>query len=130
MASITKREGRPSPWQVRYKTPDGQSRRRQFRRKVDAERFAATVEADKVRGEWTDPALGRTTFAEGPTDEALQAAATVYRLAHACGEPPTKAVEDRFGLTRSTAGRYVAKARERGLLKQTTPGKAAAGGLD
>lgn len=64
MASITKREGRPSPWQVRYKTPDGQSRRRQFPRKIDAERFAATLEADKVRGEWTDPALGRVTFAE------------------------------------------------------------------
>ncbi len=64
MASISKREGRPNPWEVRYRTPDGRSRRRQFPRRVDAERFAATTEADKVRGDWIDPALGRMTFGE------------------------------------------------------------------
>lgn len=64
MASISKREDRPNtPYQVRYRTPDGKSRRKQFRRRVDAERFAATTEADQVRGAWTDPALGRLTFA-------------------------------------------------------------------
>lgn len=64
MASISKRPDRPNPWEVRYRTPDGRSRRRQFPRRVDAERFAATTEADKVRGDWIDPALGRMTFAE------------------------------------------------------------------
>ncbi len=42
--------------------PSGRERARSFRRKLDAERFIATVEADKVRGEWTDPELGRRKF--------------------------------------------------------------------
>jgi hypothetical protein len=48
MASVTKREGRANPWQVRYRDPAGQSKSRQFARKVDAERFLITVEADKL----------------------------------------------------------------------------------
>jgi integrase len=42
----------------------GDERARSFLRKADAERFAVTVEADKLRGEWTDPRLSRTTLAE------------------------------------------------------------------
>ena len=33
-----------------------------LRRKVDAEMFLAPVESAKLRGAWTDPAAGRTTF--------------------------------------------------------------------
>ena len=62
MASVTKRDGRPNPWEVHYRTPDGKSRRRQFPRKVDAQRFAATTEADKVRGAYVDPSAGKVTF--------------------------------------------------------------------
>jgi integrase len=47
-------------WQARYRGPDGRQRSRSFARKVDAERFLATTEASKVRGDWVDPALGRT----------------------------------------------------------------------
>jgi hypothetical protein len=61
---------------------------------------------------------------DGPTPEALRAAATVYRLAYALGEPPTKAVSVSLGLTYSTAARWVAKAREAGLLGATTQGRA------
>ena len=39
-------------------------RARNFRRRIDAERFLVTVEADKVRGSWTDPRLARTTVEE------------------------------------------------------------------
>lgn len=57
----------------------------------------------------------------GPTDEALKKLAVVYQLNLACGLPPTKAIERSFELPRSTAGRWIALAREKGLLPTTTP---------
>jgi len=65
MAHIRKSEA--GTWQARYRAPDGQERARNFRRKVDAEAFLATVETDKLRGEWTDPRLARITFGEWTT---------------------------------------------------------------
>jgi integrase len=64
MAHIEKRTrgGRVS-YRARYRAPDGTERNKTFRRKVDAEKFLATVESAKLRGTWTDPAAGRTTFA-------------------------------------------------------------------
>lgn len=52
----------------------------------------------------------------GPTDENLRRVARVYRGAHLVGMPPTKAVQDHFGLARSTAGRWVMEARRQGFL--------------
>jgi integrase len=63
MAAIRKRPGRPKPWEARYRDPSGRSRSRSFARKVDAQRFLTTLEADKLRGSWVDPAAGRVTFA-------------------------------------------------------------------
>lgn len=61
----------------------------------------------------------------GPTDEALTVLAQMYRLAYVCGERPTKAVQDNLKLPRSTAGRWIALARERGILGAAEgPGKA------
>ena len=54
-------------WQARYRAPDGRERARNFRRKVEAEAFLATIEADKLRGERTDPRRARITFAEWNT---------------------------------------------------------------
>jgi transposase len=48
----------------------------------------------------------------------------VYQVAYATGESPTKAVMDRLGLPRSTAGRWIRMARKRGLLGPATPSKA------
>lgn len=64
MASISKREGRATPWQVRYRDPDGQSRRRQFPRRVDAERFLVEVEHSKHSGAYVDASAGKVTFRE------------------------------------------------------------------
>src|SRR5205823_1125031 len=47
-----------------YSDPDGRERSRVFARKGDAEKYLATVEVSKMRGEWIDPALGKTTFGE------------------------------------------------------------------
>ncbi len=60
MASIQKRG--PGRYRVRYRGPDRQERSKTFSRKVDAERFASTVEVDLARGQWVDPDRGRTTF--------------------------------------------------------------------
>lgn len=54
--------------------------------------------------------------AEGPVDESLEYVAAIYRLAWMCHDDPTKAVRERFGIPRSTAARWVAKAREKGFL--------------
>lgn len=62
MASIENRE--PGRWKVRYRSPDGRQRSKTFARKADATRFATTVEADVIRGQWTDPAEGRRSFGE------------------------------------------------------------------
>jgi hypothetical protein len=51
-------------WQVRYRDPSGTERARNYRRKADAEKFLVTVVADKLRGTWADPRLGKITFGE------------------------------------------------------------------
>lgn len=64
MAHIQHRSARPRPWQVRYRDPSGRERAKSFTRKVDAEKFAVTVEADKLRGEWADPRLSKTNLTD------------------------------------------------------------------
>lgn len=64
MGSIRKRHDRQKPYLARYRGPDGRERTKAFRLKVDAERWLLERERDRARGEWVDPALGRTTLAE------------------------------------------------------------------
>jgi len=56
-------------YRVRYRTPNNRpTQKRGFKRKVDAERWANTVEVSKMTGEYIAPSLGRITVAElGPT---------------------------------------------------------------
>jgi hypothetical protein len=62
---------------------------------------------------------------QGPTRESLTWVARAYRLALVLGDPPTQAVERGLGLPRSTAGRWVALARQEGFLGAAEgPGKA------
>lgn len=54
-------------WQARYREPDGRQRKKTFRRKVEAERFITSLEADKLRGAYRDPDAGKIllrTYAE------------------------------------------------------------------
>ena len=52
-------------YRVRYRTPDNRStQKRGFKRKIDAERWANTVEVHKMTGEYIAPSLGRITVAE------------------------------------------------------------------
>jgi hypothetical protein len=61
---------------------------------------------------------------QGPTDRALQWVAHIYQFAVAVGVGPTKAVEELIGLTRPTAGRWIAAARRKGFLGPAEIGKA------
>ncbi|MHA7284839.1 hypothetical protein ACX80I_01025 [Arthrobacter sp. MDT3-44] len=54
--------------------------------------------------------------ASGPTQESIEAVAKVYRSAYAVQSPPTKAVQEVFGLSPRTAGSWIAKARAKGLI--------------
>ena len=51
-------------WQVRYRDPDRKQRARNFDKKADAKRFAASVVTDVARGEYIDPRAGRTSLAD------------------------------------------------------------------
>jgi integrase len=62
MGHIQKRG--PSRYRARHRGPDDREHSRTFTRRVDAERWLAAQQAALNRGEWTDPALGRTAFAE------------------------------------------------------------------
>ena len=60
MSSVDKTDH--GTYRVRFRTPDGRSRSKTFKRRVDADAFAATVETSKLQGTYTDPALGKTLF--------------------------------------------------------------------
>lgn len=70
MAHVQKREragtdGRVKiSWRARYRDPTGREHSRSFSRKVDAERWLASIESAKTHGDWIDPAVGRTLFRE------------------------------------------------------------------
>ena len=63
---------------------------------------------------WTPPPVD---FAEaGMTDEALEQAARVYRMALATGARPFGVLERDFNLPRAKASRWITTARRRGIL--------------
>lgn len=81
------RHGVGKRWVVRYRDPAGKQRHAGFDRKIDADRFRATVEADVLRGSYVDPSLGKITvrdFAEdwlaAQTFDASTREATEHRL--------------------------------------------------
>lgn len=54
-------------------------------------------------------------------DEELRNVARAYRAALVEGKPPTATVAEELHVSRSTAGRYVQRAREKGFLGPTRP---------
>ncbi len=49
-------------WQARYTAPDGRERTKRFDRKVDAEKWLDTNDADIARGQWIDPRAEKETL--------------------------------------------------------------------
>lgn len=62
MASINKTKH--GTYRVRFRTPDGRDRSKTFKRRAEADAFAATVETSKLSGAYTDPSLGKTRFGD------------------------------------------------------------------
>lgn len=60
----TDRYGHGSRWLVRWRDPAGVQRKKAFKRKSDAEGFAASVEHDMRSGSYIDPAAGRLLVGE------------------------------------------------------------------
>lgn len=71
MATISKYEtaNGTTLYRVRYRTPGrGETQKRGFKTKRDAEIFASSVEVSKLRGEYVAPSLGRITVGELAAD--------------------------------------------------------------
>lgn len=51
-------------WRARYRDAPGKEHARHFDRKVDADRWLASVKTALARGEWVDPALARVPVGE------------------------------------------------------------------
>ena len=62
MASVAKRPD--GQWRARYRDPAGKEHSKHFERKVDAQRWLTTIEAETLRGTYIDPKAGRVTVAE------------------------------------------------------------------
>ena len=63
MATIERRvRNGKTTYRARYRDPAGRQRSKVFVRKVDAQRFLTEMENSKLKGAWTNPALGRVRF--------------------------------------------------------------------
>jgi hypothetical protein len=77
-----------------------------------------TREAVKMISAW-EASVGGRPRQYGPDHWAQ--VVTIYSDAYGAGLPPTKAVADTFQVSRSTAAKWVARARRDGLLPKTKP---------
>lgn len=53
----------------------------------------------------------------GPTDESLRVVADIYEIARLMGDPPARQVEKTLNMPRTTASKWIRRARERGILE-------------
>lgn len=60
----TSRHGNGSRWRARYLDPRGMERSRCFARRIDAERFLASIETHKLFGTYVDPDAGKVSLGE------------------------------------------------------------------
>jgi hypothetical protein len=73
--------------------------------KISALGMIETAEAERLRE-------------AGPVRETLEWVARVYLSAEAIGERPTKAVRQTFGISQTTAGAWIGRARAAGLIAE------------
>lgn len=63
MASIEK-DARNGRWLARWRDPSHRQRKKSFRRRIDAERFLANLQAEMNRGYYVDPAAGKVLIGD------------------------------------------------------------------
>jgi integrase len=73
-------------YDVRYREPEGRQRKKTFLKRVDADKFAMTVEADKLRGTYLDIDAGKESFA----------AYADRWVGHTSRDPQTLAIRERM----------------------------------
>lgn len=78
--------------------------------------LANTTWSSHQLGGWV-PEYIREQWPSGRVDVVLDTVTLLYRIAAAVGEAPTQSVAASFGVSRATASRMIAKAREAGLLE-------------
>jgi integrase len=112
-------------WRARYRDPRGRERVKTFTRRVDAERFLVGIEHAKLRGEWTEPRLGKIRFDQYAAEWlATKADVGPQTLANVQGRL-RKHIVPRFGATAMAAVRpadvrkFVANLVESGLAPST-----------
>lgn len=89
---------------------------------VHSSEYEITIESHGPVAELSEKEIQRIRE-QGPTDESLQWAANFYNLGQVLGLPPAKQVEINLGLPRTTASKWVRRAREKGLLADTIVGE-------
>jgi len=105
-------------WYARWRDPDGRQRARTFDRKLDADRWLATVVVDTLAGRYVDPQAGRLTvggyvdgWVEGqpwrPSTRASREAVIATRIVPTFGSTPLAAV--RTSDVRAWVGRMTAE---------------------
>jgi len=62
------------------------------------------------------PKERRRIVSAGPTDETLLWVARIYVMAELAGDPPAKSVKENLGIPTSTAGNWIRRAKDRGIL--------------
>lgn len=81
-----------------------------------------TLPVDFFGGEVPDFRALRAEWPKGDIDKVASWAGHLYATAVADGQPANRAVEDAFGVSRTTAQRMIARARDRGFLADDVVG--------
>jgi hypothetical protein len=63
MASVSRNPKDPG-WQARWRDPGGRQRKKNFTRKVDAQRWLDQMQAERHRGQYVDPRAGKVRVSE------------------------------------------------------------------
>ncbi len=86
--------------------------------KVNSVMRTAVAGAMMPLGPWGFSEKDRERFRQlGPAGETLEAVAEVYEFGRMTGRPPAREVEIQLGLPRTTASKWVRRARDEGYLR-------------
>jgi hypothetical protein len=128
--AITLDSGRPEVEQLTItRTPDGPPVTSAALRRLPLARAVRSVLPGLLG---ISPELAAQLRQAGPVPDTLTWVAEIYRSALLIGDPPTKTVREVLGISQSTAGNWIGRARSAGLLppattaRQATPGGAGA----
>ncbi len=111
MAHIEKQRGK---YRARFSDPVGKIQSRTFERKADAERFLRQVDADRVRGQWVDPAIRTRRSRSGPRSSCRLSAA----VADDGGDLPARSRQVRAAPIRRVPARAATSRRDRELVER------------